>query len=127
VYSVTLHPDGRVHFVGTADVALVGERDWRIEPAFAKHLFGELDRARLGSLAPRYSTEVEEFPGLVLAFSRGGASHRVQLGGEGSAEAPRDVAVEKLLQRLALTIDKLVGDARFVATDPKRRGDGCVE
>ena len=127
VYQLTLQPNGQVHFVGLRDVAAVGERDWRIEPLFAKHLFGEFERAGFGGLAPRYSTEVEEFPGLVLTVTRGGVTHRVQLGGEGSAELPRDRDAERLLTRLATTIDKLTASGRFVETGSKKKNGGCVE
>lgn len=127
VYRLTLQPDGHVHFAGVRDVAAVGERDWRIEPAFAKHLFGEFDRAGFAALAPRYSTEVEEFPGLALTVTRAGVTHRVQLGGEGSAELPRDKDAERLLNRLATTVDKLTASGRFVETDSKKKSGGCVE
>lgn len=127
VYRLTLQPDGHVHFVGVHDVAAVGERDWRIEPLFAKHLFGEFERAGFGALAGRYSTEVEEFPGLVLTVTRGGVTHRVQLGGEESAEFLRDRDAERLLTRLATTIDKLTASGRFVETGSKKKNGGCVE
>lgn len=127
VYRLTLQPNGQVHFVGVAEVAAQGERDWRIEPLFAKHLFGEFERARFGALAARYATEVEEFPGLVLTVTRGGVTQRVQLGGEGSADFPRDRDAERLLNRLATTIDKLTASGRFVETGSKKKSGGCVE
>ncbi|MFZ5441301.1 MAG: DUF6438 domain-containing protein [Myxococcota bacterium] len=127
VYVLTVQADGHVHFVGVKDVALVGVREWRIEPAFARHLFGELERAGFFELAPRYPTEVEEFPGLVLTVRRDGRSHRVQLGGEGTAALARDVRAEQLLKRLATTVDKLTGCGRFVEIDSKRTGGGCTD
>ena len=127
MYRLTLQPNGQVHFVGVHDVAAKGERTWRIEPLFAKHLFGEFSRAGFDALAPRYSTEVEEFPGLVLTVTRAGVTRRVQLGGEGSAEFPRDRDAERLLTRLATTIDKLTASGRFVETGSKKKSGGCVE
>lgn len=127
MYTLTLQPHGQVHFEGMEDVAQRGGRDWRIEPLFAKHLFGELERAGFLALAARYPNEVEEFPGLVLTFTRAGVTHRVQLGGEGTGALPRDVKAERLLERLATTIDKLTGAARYVETDSKKKAGGCVE
>lgn len=127
VYSLTLEPNGHVRFVGVRDVAQVGERAWRIEPLFARHLLGEFERAGFLALAPRYPTEVEEFPGLVLSFTRAGVTHRVQLGGEGTGELAREVKAERLLERLATTIDKLTSSARYVETDSKKKNGGCVE
>lgn len=127
VYTLTLQPQGQVHFEGVDHVAQRGGRDWRIEPLFAKHLFGELERAGFFTLAPRYPTEVEEFPGLVLTVTRAGVTHRVQLGGDGTGDLVRDVKAERLLERLATTIDKLTGAARSVETDSKKKAGGCVE
>lgn len=127
VYTLTVRANGRVHFTGVADVAAVGERDWRMEPAFAKHLFSEFTRADFFHFAARAPTEVEEFPGLVLTLRREGRVHRVQLGGEGTAELPRDREAERMLQRLAVTIDKLTASGRYVETDSKRKAGGCVD
>ena len=127
VYTLTLRANGRVHFAGVADVAAIGERDWRMEPAFAKHLFSEFARADFFHFAKRYPTEVEEFPGLVLTLRREGRVHRVQLGGEGTAELPRDHEAERMLQRLAVTIDKLTASGRYVETNSKRKAGGCVD
>lgn len=127
VYTLTLQRNGRVHFVGVKDVALVGEADWRIEPVFAQHLFGEFERSGLLKLAARYPTEVEEFPGLVLTVTLAGAAHRVQLGGAGTEDLARDLAAEQLLKRLAVTVDKLTASARVVETDSKKKAGGCVD
>lgn len=127
VYTLTLHRDGRVHFVGVKDVALVGEKDCRIEAVFAQHLFGQFDRSDFGKLGARYPTEVEEFPGLVLTLTRAGASQRVQLGGPGTEDLARDLAAEQLLKRLAVTIDKLTASAKVVETDSKKKSGGCVD
>ncbi|MCC6336552.1 MAG: hypothetical protein IT380_21510 [Myxococcales bacterium] len=53
--------------------------------------------------------------------------HRVQLGGEGTAELSRDLEAERLLQRLGALVDKLTGCGRFVETDSKKQGGGCVD
>lgn len=127
VYALTLQRNGRVHFVGVKDVALVGQTDWRIEPVFAQHLFGEFERSGFLALSPRYPTEVEEFPGLSLTVTLAGRAHRVQLGGPGTDELARDLDAERLLKRLALTIDKLTASARFVETDSKKKAGGCVD
>lgn len=89
VYTLTLQRNGRVHFTGVKNVALVGEKDWKIEPLFAQHLFGEFERSGFLKLSPRYPTEVEEFPGVVLTLTVAGVAHRVQLGGDGTAELAR--------------------------------------
>jgi hypothetical protein len=127
VYTLTLHRDGRVHFTGVRDVALVGTTDWRMESLYARHLFTEFERSGFLQLGARYPTEVEEFPGLVLTLRREGVVHRVQLGGDGTADLDRDVEAERLLKRLAVTIDKLTGSGRFVETDSKKKGGGCVD
>ena len=127
VYTLTLQRNGRVHFTGVKNVALVGEKDWKIEPLFAQHLFGEFERSGFLKLSPRYPTEVEEFPGVVLTLTVAGVAHRVQLGGDGTAELARDLAAEQLLKRLAVTIDKLTTSARVVETDSKKKSGGCVD
>ncbi|GMU58807.1 MAG: hypothetical protein AMXMBFR34_05700 [Myxococcaceae bacterium] len=91
VYSVTVRRDGRVHYTGVKDVALVGERDWRVEATFLRHLFSEVERSGFLSMGPRYPTEVEELPGL------------------------------------GALVDKLTGCGRFVETDSKKQGGGCVD
>ena len=127
VYTLTLQRNGRVHFVGAKDVALVGETDWKIEPVFAQHLFGEFERSGFTSLAPKFPTEVEEFPGVVLTLTLAGTSHWVQLGGEGTSDLARDLAAEKLIKRLAVTIDKLTAAAKVVETDSKKKAGGCID
>ncbi len=127
VYALTVHRDGHVHFTGVRDVALVGEREWRIDATFARHLISEVERAGLFTFAPRYATEVEEFPGLVLSLRRAGRSGRVQLGGEGSVESPRDLDVERVLKGLAKTIDTLTGAGRFIEKDSKKQGGACTD
>lgn len=127
VYTLTILRDGHVHFVGRADVAVEGERDWKIEKAFSAHLFSEFERAGFLTLGARYPTEVEEFPGVVLTLRRAGVLHRVQLGGEGSAELPRDLDAEHLISRLATLVDKLTASGRFTEKDSKKKAGGCVE
>jgi hypothetical protein len=127
VYTLAIHRDGRVHFVGVRDVAAEGARDWRMEPMYARHLFSEVERSGFLALGPRYPTEVEEFPGLVLTLRKDGAVHRVQLGGEGSAELARDLAAEQMLTRLGVLIDKLTASGRFVDVGSKKKSGSCVE
>ncbi|MEW5743745.1 MAG: DUF6438 domain-containing protein [Myxococcota bacterium] len=127
VYTLTVRADGQVHFVGRKDVALVGERHWRIDSLYARHLFTEVDRSGFLTLGPRYPTEVEELPGLVLTLRRAGNVHRVQLGGAGTADLSRDVDAERLLQRLGTLVDKLTGCGRYVEADSKKKGAGCVD
>lgn len=127
VYSLTVFRSGRVAFQGVADTFLVGEKAWRLDAMFVKHLFSEFDKAQLPSLPARVPTEVEEFPGLTLEYRRGGLTTRRQLGGEGTGELPRDLATEERLKRLATLVDKLTASGRYVETSSKRRAGGCVE
>ena len=127
VYTLTLQRNGRVHFVGVNDVALVGETDWKIEPVFAQHLFGEFERSGFLTLPAKVPTEVDEFPGVVLTLTVAGTAHRVQLGGEGTADLPRDLVAEKLIKRLAVMIDKLTASAKVVETDSKKKAGGCID
>lgn len=127
VYSLAIHRDGRVHFVGVKDVAVMGERDWRLEAVYARHLFGEVERSGFLALQPRYSLEVEEFPGLVLSLRKHGVVQRVQLGGPDSADFPRDRDAEQLLTRLGVLIDKLTASGRFVDVGSKKKAGSCVE
>jgi hypothetical protein len=127
VYTLSLQRNGRVHFVGLKDVALVGETDWKVEPVFAQHLFGEFERAGFLTLPAKVPTEVEEFPGVVLTLTTSGTAHRVQLGGEGTGELARDLASEKLIKRLAVMVDKLTASAKVVETDSKKKAGGCID
>ncbi len=128
VYTLTLTRTGAATFLGEQDVGTPGLQRWRVDPLFAGYLFSELERSGFLGLQPRYPTEVEEFPGLVLTYApAAGPPHRVQLGGEGTEELPRNLEAERLLGRLALTFDKLAGTARFVQTGPRAAGGACTD
>lgn len=127
VYTLTVFRSGRVQFHGAADTFLLGDKEWRIDAMFAKHLFGELEKANLGALKARVPTEVEEFPGVVLEYVKGGVTVRRQLGGAGTEELPRDLEAELLIKKLATLVDKLTASGRYVETSSKRKAGSCVE
>lgn len=127
VYTLTVYRSGRVHFRGVADTFLVGEKEWRIDAMFARHLFGEFEKANLAALEPKLPTEVEEFPGVVLELVKDGVTTRRQLGGEGTGELARNVEHEALIKKLATIVDKLTASGRYVETSSKRKAGSCVD
>src|SRR5262249_8346376 len=81
-YTVTIHGDGRVDYVGKADVKEKGERHGRIETAALKTLMSEFGRAKFLSL-PDYSLgkctcrRCTDMPTVVTEITGAGVDHKV--------------------------------------------------
>jgi len=83
-YTVTIHGDGRVEYVGTKNVKESGTREGRVETAKIKILVSEFERAKFFSLSEDYSEGkcrcrvCTDMATAVTELSVKGKTHRVE-------------------------------------------------
>jgi hypothetical protein len=82
-YTLTIHGDGRIEYVGATHVKTSGSRVGRIEAKDFKALLAEFDQAKFGSIADDYSAEkcacrrCTDMASVVTELNVGAASHKV--------------------------------------------------
>jgi hypothetical protein len=82
-YTLTIHGDGRIEYVGGAHVKTSGSAAGRIEAKDFKALLAEFEQAKFGSIADNYSAEkcacrrCTDMTSVVTELSVGAASHKV--------------------------------------------------
>jgi hypothetical protein len=108
IYSVTVHGDGRVVYVGTRFVAAAGTRRARISPAAVKRLRKGVSRARVFGLASRYDrSNVSDLPAARLTVRVGPRTKRIY-------HYFGDMGAPKRLWTLECLIDTVARTSRWV-------------
>jgi hypothetical protein len=117
VYSITVYDDGSVAYSGRAFVKAVGEQRSRLTKTNLAELEKAFEEAGFFSLGDRYSQGMLEGYTVVISFTKGGRTKRVEYyvgaGGDPGPAAPGRI-VPPALWRLASRIDAIVGSARWV-------------
>lgn len=102
-WQATIHGDGRVDYVGSANVPFLGEHQGRLDPAAMCHLVTTLRASGLDTMHAEYGTGVADAPTATLTVDLDGGHTSVRriLGGPPALRAAI-ATVDSLVLRHAL-------------------------
>lgn len=116
VYSLTVHGDGRVDYLGERHVRVVGEEHWTIAPVAVNELFGAFVRAQyLQLVTPKESgVHVSDLPSADTELRLGGKQHAIHHYGPNENVLLGQGPATEELSRLERLVDTLTGSERVV-------------
>lgn len=107
-YSVTIHGDGRVRFIGEADTVVNGAHDYRISTDDVARLVEQFRAGDFWSLEDVYEASVTDNPTYVLTVRAGNRTKRV------SDYVGLEVGMPDIVRRLEDAVDATADTARWV-------------
>jgi hypothetical protein len=107
-YTVTLHTDGSASFDGDRFVAVMGHRDYRVDPAAVQKLVARFKAARFFELKDAYRANVTDLPTVRLTLTIGDTTKTVV------DYAGEMVGMPKAVRELELEVDRVGETVQFV-------------
>ena len=107
-YTVTLHTDGSATFDGDRFVAVVGHRDYRVEPAAVRKLVAHFRAAHFFELKDEYRGNVTDLPTVRLTLTVGDRTKTV------IDYAGEMAGMPKAVRKLELEVDEVGQTEQFV-------------
>ena len=112
-YTVTLHTDGSATFDGDRFVAVVGHRDYRVDPAAVRKLVAEFKAAHFFELKDEYRGNVTDLPTVRLTLTIGDKTKTV------IDYAGEMAGMPKVVRKLELAVDEVGQTEQFVRAPAK--------
>ena len=107
-YTVTLHTDGSATFDGDRFVAVMGHRDYRVDPAAVQKLVADFKAAHFFELKNEYRGNVSDLPTVRLTLTIGDKTKTV------IDYAGEMVGMPKAVRKLELEVDEVGQTEQFV-------------
>ena len=107
-YTVTLHDDGTATFDGDRFVAVMGHRDYRVDPAAVRKLIAHFKAANFFELEDEYRGNVTDLPTVRLTLSIGEKTKTV------IDYAGEMAGMPKVVRELELEVDEVGQTAQFI-------------
>lgn len=107
-YTVTLHEDGAATFDGDRFVAVMGHRDYRVDPVAVRTLIARFKAANFFELKDEYRGNVTDLPTVRLTLSIGDKTKTV------IDYAGEMAGMPKVVRKLELEVDEVGQTAQFI-------------
>ncbi|MFZ1989916.1 MAG: DUF6438 domain-containing protein [Alphaproteobacteria bacterium] len=107
-YTVTLHTDGSATFDGDRFVAVMGHRDYRVDPAAVRRLVADFKAAHFFELKDEYRGNVTDLPTVRLTLTIGDNTKTV------IDYAGEMAGMPKAVRKLELEVDEVGETEQFV-------------